>query len=154
LQRVLPLPGYYEGWAQMAEEWMLLEQTNFDQDSAMYAFSNSILSDAILPSIVSILVNYYGYEREDVQEYLTQYNLQKDTYVDLYYDYAVTCPYSALRYGIGYAQFAALMRDISASMGEQYLQKNVQQRYLDFGPSYFHLIQERMDEWADTNMPE
>jgi len=154
MQQALPLVGYYEGWGQMAEEWLLLEQTKYDQNAAMFAFSSSMISDAILPSIISIFVNYYGYEREDVRAYLAQYGLNEETYVDLYYQYAVDRPYNALRYGISYAQFSDIMRNMSAVLGVNYLQKDVLVRFLDYGPSYFHLIRERMDEWADAKMPE
>ena len=153
-QQALTFGGYAEGWAQMAEEWIILEQTRYDQNAAMFAFCNSMLSSAILPSVVSIYVNYYGYERDDVQEYLNQYGLGDAAHADLYFRLAVNAPYGTLRYAIGYAQLSEMMRGMSELLGEAYLQQEVLQQYLDYGPAYFNLIQERMDEWADARVLE
>ena len=153
-QRALTFGGYAEGWAQMAEEWIILEQTRYDQNATMFAFCNSMLSSAILPSVVSIYVNYYGYERDDVQEYLNQYGLGDAAHADLYFRLAVNAPYGTLRYAIGYAQLSEMMRGMSELLGEAYLQQEVLQQYLDYGPAYFNLIQERMDEWADARVLE
>ena len=154
MQRTLPFSGYSEGWAQMAEEWMLLEQTKFDRNTAMFVFSNSMLSNAILPSILSIYVNYHGYTKEEVRTYLEQYGLSQDAYVDLYYALAVDSPFQTLRYGIGYAELSAMMQRMSETQGEMFDQRETLDYYLKLGPAYYSLLFERMDEWADAKVLE
>ena len=138
----------------MAEEWMLLEQTKFDRNTAMFVFSNSMLSNAILPSILSIYVNYHGYTKEEVRTYLEQYGLSQDAYVDLYYALAVDSPFQTLRYGIGYAELSAMMQRMSETQGEMFDQRETLDYYLKLGPAYYSLLFERMDEWADAKVLE
>jgi uncharacterized protein (DUF885 family) len=67
---------------------------------------------------------------------------------------AVEQPFYTFAYATGYCQLAALMRDAEENMGEAYTLSEFVKAYLDLGPSYFNLVQERMDVWVDENAPE
>jgi len=149
MQRALAFSGYYEGWAQFAEELAILAQEKYNRTTTMMAFCNEMATNAMLLAITSIKVNYEGMEPDDLKEYLALYGLGDDATTDLFYSYAVNLPFYALSYAIGYAQLASMMRSLNADLGEAYIQKDVIKRYLDYGPAYFNLIRERMDVWAD-----
>ena len=152
MQRALSFSGYYEGWAQFAEELAILAQDKYNRSTTMMQFCNDMASNALLLAITSIKVNYEGMEPEDLKEYLSAFGLGEDMYVDLLFEYAVNMPFYALSYAVGYAQLASLMRSLSADMGENYVQKDVLTQYLNYGPAYFNLLRERMDIWADEQL--
>lgn len=154
MQRAISFSGYYEGWAQFAEELAILAQDKYNRSTTMMQFCNDMASNALLLAITSIKVNYEGMEPEDLKEYLSAFGLGEDMYVDLLFEYAVNMPFYALSYAVGYAQLASLMRSLSADMGENYVQKDVLTQYLNYGPAYFNLLRERMDVWADEQLKE
>ena len=154
MQRAISFSGYYEGWAQFAEELAILAQDKYNRSTTMMQFCNDMASNALLLAITSIKVNYEGMEPEDLKEYLSAFGLGEDMFVDLLFEYAVNMPFYALSYAVGYAQLASLMRSLSADMGENYVQKDVLTQYLNYGPAYFNLLRERMDVWADEQLKE
>lgn len=154
MQRALGFSGYYEGWAQFAEELAILAQSRYNRSTTMMQFCNEMASNALLLSITSIKVNYEGMEPDDLKEYLSAFGLGDDDYVEIFYDLAVNLPFYAFPYSLGYAQLASMMRSLSSDLGEAYIQKDVLAQYLNYGPAYFNLLRERMDIWADEQVKE
>ena len=102
--------------------------------------------------ILSILVNYYGYNQEAISAYLTGNSLSGDYVAGIYYPIVVDQPYYFFEYAIGYAQLAQMYRDISGDLGDQFDQQAFLKTYMDLGPGYFEMIKEKMDVWADGMM--
>lgn len=152
MQRAISFSGYYEGWAQFAEELAILAQNKYNRSTTMMQFCNDLASNSLLLAISSIKVNYEGMEPDDLKEYLSAFGFGEDMYVDLLYEYAVNMPFYAFSCAVGYTQLASLMRSLSADMGENYVQKEVLTQYLNYGPAYFNLLRERMDVWADEQL--
>lgn len=152
MQKVTNFGGYAEGWAQFAEFLIAQNQTKYDKNYYMLQFDYNMLFNALLPAILSILVNYYGYSQEAISAYLTGIGLQGDYVAGIYYPIVVDQPYYFFEYAVGYAQLAQMYRDISDDLGDQFELESFLKTYMDLGPGYFEMIKEKMDVWADNMM--
>ena len=148
MQRAVSFSGYAEGWAQFAEFLVTQYQTKYDQEYVRFNFEYGVMRDSILPAIISIMVNYYGYSEEALANYLTGIGFNKES-APLYYSRVVDQPYYFFAYAIGYAQMAQLYRDELNDIGASFDMSAFLSTYLNLGPGNFDLIKEQMDIWAD-----
>ncbi|MCE5189264.1 MAG: DUF885 domain-containing protein [Eubacteriales bacterium] len=149
MQRVMNFGGYAEGWAQFAEYLVAVNQTKYDSNYVRFQFDYNVLFNAILPAMLSILVNYYGYSEEALQNYVTAVGLDGEQIVSAYYETVVDQPYYFFEYAVGYSQLAQLYRDEQDNLGDKFDMASFLRTYLDLGPGYYELIREKMDVWAD-----
>ena len=111
-----------------------------------------MLFNALLPAILSILVNYYGYTKDALSSYLSGIGLDGEYVAGIYYPIIVDQPYYFFEYAIGYAQLAQMYRDIKDDLGDSFDQEAFLKTYMDIGPGYFEMVKEKMDIWADGQM--
>lgn len=149
MQRAANFGGYAEGWAQFAEYLVTQYQTKYDQEYVTFQFEYSMVVNSILPAVISILVNYYGYSQDALVNYLNGIGLTGDAAAPIYYNLVIDQPYYFFEYAIGYAQLAQLYRDESTDIGESFDMSEFLKTYLDLGPGNFDLLKEKMDIWAD-----
>ncbi len=154
MQRALHYGAYAEGWAQLASYLIATTQTAYNTAYSELSFYNDMILYVLLPGIISIYVNYYDYDKTDVSAYLTSLSLGDTGYVEYYYNLAVEQPFYIFNYATGYCQLAALLRDAEDTIGDSFDQRAFLKAYLDLGPAYFNIVQERMDVWIDENTPE
>lgn len=152
MQKVTNFGGYAEGWAQFAEFLVAENQTKYDVNYYMLQFEYNMMFNALLPAILSILVDYYGYTQEALASYLTGIGLDGEYVASIYYPIVVDQPYYFFEYAIGYAQLAQMYRDIKDNLGDNFDQEAFLKTYMDLGPGYFEMIKEKMDVWADNLM--
>ena len=149
MQRASNFSGYAEGWAQFAEFLITEYQTKYDEQYVRFQFEYSMLVNSILPAIISILVNYYGYSQDALESYLTGIGLSGEDIAPVYYEMVIDQPYYFFDYAIGYAQMAQLYRDELSDLGGAFQLSDFLKTYLDLGPGSFDLIKQQMDIWAD-----
>lgn len=150
MQRAANFGGYAEGWAQFAEFLTVEHQTKYDQDYVRFNFVYGQFANSVLPAIISILVNYYGYTDEALENAISGLGFEGAYVASIYYNLVVDQPYYFFEYAIGYCQMAQLYRGLKEELGESFDLASFLKTYLDLGPSNFDLIQERMDVWADN----
>lgn len=150
MQKVINFSGYAEGWAQFAEYLVTTNEDRYPKDYVKFNFDYNMMFGAILPAIISILVNYYGYSEEAVQSYVDGLGLYGETVMETfgYYATVVDQPYYHFAYAIGYAQLAQLYRDTRSDLGTNFDINAFLKTYMDLGPAYFGMIKERMDVWS------
>ncbi len=154
MQKVVNFGGYAEGWAQFAEYLVMENQTQYDHDYVEFAFDYGMMMNAILPGMISIQVNYYGYSESALESYLTGIGLNGELIASVYYPIVVDQPYYFFEYAIGYSQLAQMYRDIKTDLGDSFDLEAFLETYMDLGPGYFGMITEQMDVWADSVMSE
>lgn len=154
MQKVVNFGGYAEGWAQFAEYLVVQNQTLYEQDYVQFQFDYGMMFNAILPAMVSILVNYYGYTEAALESYLTGIGLDGELVTGIYYPIVVDQPYYFFEYAVGYSQLAQMYRDIKTDLGDSFDQEAFLETYMNMGPGYFGMIKEKMDVWADSVMSE
>ena len=140
---VAPLTAYSEGWSQASEQYVY-ENCKFGKDLGTVVFTNNMLSSVILPAMVSIKVNYEGWTKQQVFDFLNDQNLGYDDYVDYLYNLSVDHPLYILEYALGYAQYSELFSQVKAKQGSVFNLKSFYTQYLSYGPAYYDMIKSRM----------
>lgn len=154
MQRAANFGGYAEGWAQFAEFLITDHQTQYDQDYVRIQFEYSMLFNSIIPAMLSILVNYYGYSETAAENYLTGIGLDGEALASYYYNLVVDQPYYFLEYAVGYCEIAQLYRDEQDTLGDRFDLGTFLKTYLNLGPAYYEQLREQMDVWADSLVSE
>lgn len=152
LQRVYNFGGYAEGWAQFAEFLVSEHETKYDQEYVRFNFEYSELLNAILPAMLSILVNYYGYSETGLENYLTGIGLNGEALASIYYELVIDQPYYFFEYAVGYSEIAQMYRDEQDTLGSDFDLASFIKTYLDLGPANYEQLREQMDVWADSLM--
>lgn len=146
IRQLLSFGGYSEGWATYAE-----------YDAYRLAGLSKELSDMLLYNQLAMLalcgrvdigVNYDGWDRTAVYQYLQQYGLvQKEEDVDDLYWSCVEEPANSLDYVIGYLEFRGLRLKAEKKLGEEFQASEYHRALLDVGPAPFPVLSEKMEEW-------
>lgn len=150
MQRAANFGGYSEGWAQFAEFVTVQTQTKYDQDYVRFQFEYGQIINSILPSIISIWVNYYGYSDEALINAISVLGFDGEYIAPIFYNMVIDQPYYFFEYAVGYSQLAQLYRDEMNDLGDNFVLSDFLKTYLDLGPANFDLLKERMDIWADS----
>ena len=95
-------------------------------------------------------VNYEGWNREDAAQYLDQFAMGDEDTVDWLYEAVVAEPANYLSYYIGYKAFETLRNDAETALGGNFDPVEFHRFILTTGPAPFDLIEERMEEWLDS----
>ncbi len=149
MQRAANFGGYAEGWAEFAEYLAVTYQDKYDQEYVRYRFDYDIIINVMLPAIMSILVNYYGYSKDAVENAVTGMGLKGDVLTPLFYETVIDEPYYFFEYAVGYAQLAQLYRETRNELDDKFDMAAFLKTYLDLGPANFDLIREQIDVWSD-----
>ena len=149
MQRAANFSGYAEGWAQFAEFLTVENQTKYDPELARFYFDYSMMLNAVLPAIISILVNYYGYSEAAVENAVSTFGFDGEKITPLFYNTVIDQPYYFFDYAIGYSQLAQLYRETENELGDKFDMASFLKTYLDLGPGNFDLVREQMDVWSD-----
>lgn len=150
MQRTANYSGYAEGWAQFAEFLTVENQKKYDDNYVRFNFAYGQIANSILPAIISILVNYYGYTDEALENAITALGFDGEYVASIYYNMVVDQPYYFFDYAIGYCELAQLYRETQSELGDKFDMSAFLKTYLDLGPANFDLIKERIDIWADS----
>ncbi|MEN6635947.1 MAG: DUF885 family protein [Clostridiaceae bacterium] len=152
MQRTANFSGYAEGWAQFAEFLTVENQKQYDDTYVRFNFAYGQIANSILPAIISILVNYYGYSDEALENAITALGFDGKYVASIYYNTVIDQPYYFFDYAIGYCQLAQLYRDTQSELGDKFDMSTFLKTYLDLGPANFDLIKERIDIWVDSQL--
>ena len=100
-----------------------------------------------LCSYIDMGVNYEGWTRQDVQEYLEGLGLGDNDTTDFIFYTVVQEPANYLSYFIGYLEFVKLRDQAQETLGEQFSVKEFHNFILTVGPAPFDIIEEEMEAW-------
>ncbi|HWQ97491.1 MAG TPA: DUF885 family protein [Clostridia bacterium] len=149
MQRAANFSGYAEGWAQFAEFLAVENQDQYDKELVRFYFDYGQIMNSILPAIISILVNYYGYTEEAVANAVSGYGFDGEYIAPIFYKTVVDQPYYFFDYAVGYSQLAQLYRDTKDELGDKFDMASFLKTYLDLGPGNFDLVKEQINVWSD-----
>ncbi len=135
--------GYAESWSTNME-WNIAKINDYDNmDLAIASFAGEYVSN-ILVTIVSLKVNGQGASYDDICNYLEQWGIEEDDIQDMY-DYAIDMPIYFFKYTGGFCELFDLTNRCSKGDLVTFFTE-----YLHWGPSYFDLLDERMEAWANA----
>lgn len=148
-QRSASFIGYSEGWAENAASY-ILENSEYDQTLVSYVEAEDEVFNMLFPSRIDIGVNYDGWSREDVYDYLADYNITSHEYGDYCYDMAVEIPCYYMPYCIGHLNTSKILTDAADEAGNSASQKDINEAYLNIGPAPFPIIEKYINDYLQN----
>lgn len=148
---LLSFNGYSEGWAQYIETCYSYKYSGMSSSLAK-AFEYNTSFGFALYAMVDIGVNYYGWNYEDTEEFLSQYIGEDEEVVSEIYYTMVDEPTVYLRYYVGYLEIMSLKKEASKTLGSGFDIKEFHRFLLEIGPCQYDVIKDRMDEWMNRAM--
>jgi len=152
-RQALSMGGYYESWSQSGEVFFDNYNTRFGAPYCNFMSANSMIGNLLLPAIVSIEVNYFGKNADDMFDLTSAYfgDEAATELKDVYYDYAVENPFYFLEYAMGYSIYQQKLREAEDICGASFDLRSFHETYLNIGPTYFNISMPIMDEWISEH---
>jgi uncharacterized protein (DUF885 family) len=142
-QCVIETVGYAESWSTNME-WNIAQiNTKYNSDLAQLRFLDEYYTTLII-MIVSLKVNGQGATLEDITDYCVKMGFGEPAGKFLY-DYAIDLPVYVFKYAGGFAELYDMTNRLCGSDKVAFFAE-----YLHWGPSYFDLLNERMEAWANA----
>ena len=140
-QLMIETNGYAESWSTNAE-WNIAQiNDQYGKDLSIANFAGEYYSNVVV-TIVSLMVNGQGASFEDVSKYLKKKGISEEYFEDIY-DYAIDMPIYFFKYTGGFCELFDLTNRCCKDDKIAFFKE-----YLHWGPSYFDLLNERMEAWA------
>jgi uncharacterized protein (DUF885 family) len=148
-QRSASFIAYSEGWAEYSSAYVL-SQTEYDQTLVDYVTAESNIFNLFFPARIDIGVNYEGWDLQDVNDYLLEYNLDYPEYAEICYDRAIEIPCYIMKYAYGQIQTFEIISDVAQRVDDTVTLLDIHTAYLDIGPAPFPIIEENMQKFMDN----
>ncbi len=148
-QQLIQGTAYSEAWSQYSER--LFAQncgSKFNTYDLVLDHTNGIIFYALL-FYLSVRVNYFGDSFNDAYRTFSGYfRISKNDFKEKYFNtFIVGNPFYGIPYAYGYARIIDLHDRAQKTLGKKYDQKVFDTQYLSYGPSYFNLLAERLEQW-------
>lgn len=144
----LNMTGYSEGWATYVEMYSY-NWTGLDSSAAKALKINSLYSEA-LSCRIDLGVNYEGWTLEDTVDYFAELGITDEETATIFYDTVVSAPCMYCPYYIGYLELEELKESAESTLDSSFCIKDFHKFYLEIGPTYFDIIEDRMETWMET----
>ena len=143
---ILDYPGYSEGWATYVESWSYTAAGGGKEKEAWEQLNVLGMEfNLALCSRVDFGVNYEGWKKEKVKDYLKQFYISSSN-AEHIFSMVVSEPANYLSYYIGYKEFIKLRDYYKKGAGKKYSLKKFHKLMLDAGPTSFNILKKRINE--------
>lgn len=150
LRKVLSFSSYSEGWAFYVENYSYSLDKSIDPDLAQILARNASCSLG-LHAVLDIYINYYGWTKDQVAEYLGEYyNLKGTNIVDDLYSTLVANPTNYLEYYVGYLEIVNMKNLAETTLKKNFNLLDFHTFLLDMGPAPFTVIDPYFKTWLLT----
>lgn len=146
IRTLMGFNGYAEGWAQYVEHYSY-EWSGIDENVADILVIDDKFGFALY-SRVDIGVNYEGWDVTDIETYLSDY-LSDTSFSEELYELFINDPGIYLQYYIGELEILELKEKAMNELGNDFDIKEFHQFFLEVGPTYYDIIEDRMEDWID-----
>ncbi len=144
VRSLLGFNGYAEGWAQYVEHYSY-KWSGIDKNVADISVIDDTFGFALY-SRVDIGVNYEGWDVDDIEDYLKDY-LSDTSFAGDLYELFINDPGIYLQYYIGEVEILELKDKAMEELDDDFDIKEFHKFFLEIGPTYFEIIEDRMDYW-------
>jgi len=144
IRNVMHFGGYSEGWATYVEYYSYLF-AGMNKKLASFTFANDRYSFALY-SRIDMGIHYEGWDIEEVEYYLGVFGIYDEELVNELYYTLIDDPGVYLQYYIGCLEFLEL-KDKAEKKVEDFDEIEFHKFLLETGPTFFEIIDERMDAW-------
>lgn len=139
-QQLLEPTGYAEAWTVFTEYFVARHCDEKNKWLCLLINSNDAFCNIFLPAYVSILVNDEGMSLDEVTNYLRSYGMEDSA--EVFYEYAVTMPYYAASYAVGFAYMLKIYNNSAPSTPSQH--RDFFESYMSFGPCDMDVMRDCM----------
>ncbi len=149
-QQLVEGTAYAEAWSQYSERLFAFHcGGKINSVDMQYDHAFNIIYYALL-FYLSIRVNYFGDTFIDAyRTFSDSFSVPQDVFEEALYDpFVIGNPFYGMPYAYGYARIVELHDIAKARLGKAYDQKAFDTQYLSYGPTYFNLLADRLDQWA------
>ena len=146
LRKDLTFLGYSEGWATYVEHLSYTLDNGLDPNLGRLLAANSMASLGI-HAYLDISVNYMGWDKTQVQEYLAKYYSKPESVTDTVYDAMVENPANYLSYFVGCMEIQNMRETAEMQLGNKFDAKEFHRFLLDIGNAPFDVIQAYFTTW-------
>ncbi|MBQ4429688.1 MAG: DUF885 family protein [Clostridia bacterium] len=137
-QQIASPSGYSEGWAVFSELMIASRAERYGVNACLLEQYNSIACNIIIPAYISLKVNYNGWDKSEIESYLTPYGLNDSGYIDIIYGYAVNMPDYFFNYAMGFANTYRIYHKVNPKTDSEL--KAFFSEYLSLGPCCFDVL--------------
>ena len=146
LRKLLAFPGYSEGWATYVEYLSYSLDNGLEPEMAEMLASNSMASLG-LHACLDIYINYNGWDKKQVSDYLKNFYSRPEEVVDNIYYAMIENPGNYLSYYVGCLEFMNMRNTAEEKLGDQFDEKAFHTFLLDMGNAPFDVIQAYFTSW-------
>ena len=146
-RRIVSVGGYAEGWGTYAEKYSY-GISGMSRDTAELNAEN-LIATLCLYAKADINVNYHGWSRKKLEAYLKDFGFD-GSQASIVFDSVVAEPVSYMQYTLGYLEINELLLEAKEALGEKFSLKEFHKFYLGMGPVPFIVLQDRLDDWIQT----
>ena len=146
-RRIVSVGGYAEGWGTYAERYSYSLAGMSDEMAQLH--QHNLIATLCLYAKADINVNYYGWNSKKLAAYLNDFGFSIDQSLVIYKS-VIAEPVSYMQYTLGYLEINELVRQAESSLGDRFSLKEFHKFYLGTGPVPFIVLQDRLDEWIQT----
>ncbi|MCD8221793.1 MAG: DUF885 domain-containing protein [Clostridiales bacterium] len=149
LRMILSFPGYSEGWA------TYVEQAAYQLDNGLQPQMGALLSANYIATLglsacLDVYINYYGWNRDQVRDYLKNFNSNPEEIADSIYQTMIETPSNYLSYYVGYMEFLNMENTARKQLGNRFDLKSFHTFLLDIGSAPFDVIQPYFTSWLQA----
>ena len=146
LRKLLSFKGYSEGWASYVEHLSYTMDNGLKPEMGQLLAANSLATLGI-HACLDVYINYMGWDKELVREYLKYYYEQSDEVVDSLYSAMIENPANYLSYYVGCMEFLNMRETARQELGDDFDPIAFHTFLLNFGDSPFDVIQAYFTTW-------
>lgn len=146
LRKILSFPGCNEGWASYVERLAYSLDNGLEPGMGALLSANSMANLGI-HAYLDISINYMGWDKAQVQEYLSRYYNDPAGVTDVMFETMVENPANYLSYFVGCMEFQNMRKTAEKQLGDAFNAKEFHRFLLDMGNAPFDVIQAYFTSW-------
>ena len=152
LRKILSFSSYSEGWATYVEYYSYTLDNGLDPNMGQLLAHNAAISLGLY-ALLDICINYDGWDKGQVKEYLSKfYNIGDSDVADTIYYSLVENPTNYMEYYVGYMEIMEMRDTAEKILKDQFDLKAFHTFLLDIGPAQFSIIQPYFRLWLAEQM--
>lgn len=146
IRNILSSKGFSEGWATYVEYLSYMMDNGLRPEMGELLAANSIATLG-LHACLDVYINYMGWDREQVREYLMNYYEDPGELTDALYNAMIENPANYLSYYVGCMELMNMRETAEKELGERFDAKEFHTFLLDIGEAPFDVIQAYFTAW-------
>lgn len=138
--------GFTEGWAEYVSA-SSLSYLGLSEDFVDY-MAELEYSNQLLVSRIDIAVNYEGFSRKELSNYLKGLGIDSEDYTNSIFEVVVSDPGICLPYGVGHLEMREIRKYAETELKDKFNEKEFNEVILKTGPVQFEVLKERITKYV------